>query len=137
MISAKQQIDEIVTSLRQVIAPAIVEPYPKAQAYMAAVILEFVARQIEERGDIERDKGAALRALFHELSLTPELNRLSELGRLIGRDEPDQAALHELIEQLYHQRQQLGEEVFAKANHRIRQTLRRMLDEDLKVAKGA
>jgi len=46
MIPAKQLIGEVVSSLRNVIGPAIDEPYPKAQAYMAAVILEFVSRQV-------------------------------------------------------------------------------------------
>src|SRR5206468_3040516 len=58
MISAKQLLGEIVNSLRNVIAPAIDDPYPKAQAYMAAVILDFVSRQVKERGDIEQGKAS-------------------------------------------------------------------------------
>ena len=46
MLSAKLLLGEIATSLRQVIGPAISEPYPKAQAYMAATILDFISRQI-------------------------------------------------------------------------------------------
>ena len=67
MIPAKQLLNEIAISLRTVIAPALAEPYPKTQAYMAAVILEFVARQVDERVDIADGKQAALTALFREL----------------------------------------------------------------------
>ena len=45
MIPVKHLLGEVIASLRNVIAPAIAEPYPKAQAYMAAVILEFVPNE--------------------------------------------------------------------------------------------
>ena len=67
MLSAKLLVGEIVSSLRQVIGPAISEPYPKAQAYMAATILEFVARKIEERGASDSERQAVLEALFDDI----------------------------------------------------------------------
>ncbi|SRR6266404_6833406 len=128
MIPAKQLLSEIVTSLREVIAPAIAEPYPKAQAYMAAVILEFVARQVEERSDIDEQKHAAMLELLRDLSRLPDVNRL------IGGDELNETGLNKLIERLYAERGRLGEETFALANRRVRQTLRKLLDTELKVA---
>jgi len=128
MIPAKHLINEIVTSLREVIAPSIAEPYPKAQAYMAAVILEFIARQVEERSDIEADKHAAL------LELTRDLSRFPEVSCLVSADNLNEAGLCELIEHLYGERSRLGEETFVAANRRIRQTLRELLDGDLKIA---
>jgi len=128
MIPARHIINEIVTSLREVIAPAIAEPYPKSQAYMAAVVLEFIARQVEERNDIETEKYTALMALLRDLSHQPEL------GPMIEADHLSEAGLCELIERLYSQREQLGEEVFASVNRRIRQALRALLDAELKVA---
>lgn len=128
MIPAKQLLSEVVTSLREVIAPAIAEPYPKAQAYMAAVILEFVARQIEERGDLETQKHTAM------LELMRDLHRLPEMNRLLRDDHMSEAGLCELIEHLYAERGSLGEETFAAANRRVRQTLRELLEQDLKVA---
>ena len=128
MIPARQQIKEIVTSLREVIAPAIAEPYPKAQAYMAAVILEFVARQVEERGDIEEQKSAAMLDLVRDLSNMPGMN-----GLLRG-DHLSDDGLCDLIERLYGERTRLGEETFVAANRRIRETLRQLLNQDLKVA---
>src|SRR4029077_18665078 len=103
MIPAKQLLSEIVTSLREVIAPAIAEPYPKAQAYMAAVILEFVARQVEERSDIAQ-KHVAMLELLRDLSQLPDVNRL------VRGDELNEAGLNKLIEHLYAERGRLGEE---------------------------
>ena len=128
MIPAKQLLSEIVTSLREVIAPAIDEPYPKAQAYMAAVILEFVARQVEERSDIDEQKHAAMLELLRDLSRLPDVNRL------VRGDELNEEGLSKLIEHLYAERGRLGEETFAAANGRVRQTLRKLLDTELKVA---
>jgi len=128
MIPARHLIDEIVTSLREVIGPAIPEPYAKSQAYMAAVILEFVARQVEERPDIEAERHAALMELIRDLA------RFPELSRFIRADHLDEAGLCELIEHLYSRRAGMGEEAFGAANRRIRQTLRELLDGELKVA---
>src|SRR5579864_5498955 len=128
MIPAKQLLSDIITSLREVIAPAIDEPYPKAQAYMAAVILEFVARQVEERSDIDEQKHAAMLELLRDLSQLPDVNRL------VRGDELNEEGLTKLIENLYSERGRLGEETFAAANRRVRQTLRKLLEMELKIA---
>lgn len=128
MLAARLLLNEVVRSLREVIAPAIAEPYPKAQAYMAAVILEFVSRQVEERGDIEEQKQAALRTLFDDLSRLPNAGHVA-----VGGPETEER-LCRLIEWLYAARGDLGEEVFTAANHRVRQALRQLLDSELKVA---
>ena len=129
MLSAQRFLDEVIAALRNVIAPAISDPYPKAQAYMAAVILEFVSRQVEERSDIAMGKEQALHALFADLS------RLLDDKELVERNgEEREARLCHLIERLYAERNRLGEEVFTAANQRVRQALRQLLDQDLKVA---
>ena len=128
MIAARQLLHEVVRSIREVIAPAVTEPYPKAQAYMAAVILEFVARQVDERGDIGAEKDAALRKLFSDLLRMPDVRQVA------GKSAETEAGLCELIERLYAQRERLGEETFAAANRRVRQALRHLLDQDLKIA---
>jgi hypothetical protein len=129
MLSAHQLLDEIIASLRNVIAPAISDPYPKAQAYMAAVILEFVSRQVEERRDIATEKEQALHTLFRELAVVLEGKAPPALD---GTDQ--EAHLNRLIEWLYSEKDRLGPEIFAAANQRIRETLRKLLDEELKVA---
>jgi hypothetical protein len=129
MLSARHLLEEVVASLRTVIAPAIVEPYPKSQAYMAAVILEFVSRQVEERHDIDEEKTHTLNELFQDLS-----------SLLAGKEPavasiPDQEAhLCRLIEWLYAEKDRLGPETFAAANQRVRAALRQLLDQELKVA---
>ena len=128
MIPAKQLISEIVTSLREVIAPGIAEPYPKAQAYMAAVILEFVARQVEERSDLEAQKRTAMLDLVRDLAQLPGLNEI------VRGDQLSEAGLTKLIEHLYADRGRLGEETFTAANRRVRAALRQLLDQDLKIA---
>ena len=128
MIPAKQLLNEVVNSLRNVIAPAIAEPYPKAQAYMAAVVLEFVARQVEERSDVAEGKQAAIVSLFNDLS------RVSGAAQLARGYPATEEGLSELIEQLYAKRQHLGEQAFATANRMVRDTLRKLLAEDLKIA---
>jgi hypothetical protein len=132
MLSAKLLLDEIVSSLRQVIGPAISEPYPKAQAYMAATILEFVARQIEERGANESRKAAVLEALFDDIGT------LGLPASIAGADSRDETALSDLISHLYQVRGEIGESAFEAANRRVRRALRDLLNLDLEVAgKGA
>ena len=122
MPSAHYFLDEIIASLRNVIAPAIPDPYPKAQAYMAAVILE-------ERRDLAVEKERALDALFRDLSAVLDGKELPELP-----DVEQEARLCRLIEWLYAEKDRLGPEVFTAANRRIREALRKLLDEELKVA---
>lgn len=128
MIAAKQLLGEVVASLRNVIAPAIGDPYPKSQAYMAAVILEFVARQIEERGDIAAAKERVYSGLFEDLAAMPGIGEIARGG---GDSE---SRLCEVIERLYAERGRIGEAAFSAVNDRIRRALRALLDEDLKVA---
>jgi hypothetical protein len=128
MIPAKQLIAEVVSSLRNVIAPAVSEPFQKSQAYMAAVVLEFVARQVDERSDIATEKQAALHALFQDLL------RLPEGKSIAGPGAETEAALCGLIERLYQNREVMGEAAFLASNRRVRQALRQLLDQELKVA---
>jgi hypothetical protein len=97
---------------------------------MAAVILEFVSRQVEERTDIAQQKKSALDALFNDLA------NLAEISRFDGGKAEDEMRLSHLIEWLYERRANLGEETFASANQRIRHMLRQMLDQELKIAKA-
>jgi hypothetical protein len=53
---------------------------------------------------------------------------------MVRSDELNETELSKLIERLYAERGRLGEETFAAANNRVRQTLRKLLDQELKVA---
>jgi hypothetical protein len=128
MIPAKQLLNEIATSLRTVVAPALAEPYPKTQAYMAAIILDFIARQVDERSDIADNKRASLIELFRELGTLDRNNTLSEDVA------PTEAGLCRLIERLYVHREQLGGAAFTTANRLVRDALRKLLDQELTIA---
>jgi hypothetical protein len=118
-------LEEVIASLRGVVAPAISAPYPRTQAYMAAVILEFVSRAIEERSDVTDAKKRAIDALFAEVG---EIGLVSPPGALDG-----ESRLAKLVEALYADRERLGETRFTAANQRVRRALRELLDEDLKI----
>jgi hypothetical protein len=128
MLAAHHLLKEVIASLRNVIAPAVADPYPKSQAYMAAVILEFIARQVEERSDSSKEKEHVLDDLF------------SDLGSLImdkvpsSKDPDQEARLCRLIEWLYTEKDRLGPEVFTAANQKVRTALRQLLDQELKIA---
>jgi hypothetical protein len=129
MLAAHQLLEEIITSLRNVIAPAIPDPYPKAQAYMAAVILEFVARQVEERRDIAAEKDNILTGLFGDLAAVLSGKPLPQ-----AENTDQEARLCRLIEWLYAEKDRLGPETFNTANQRIRAALRELLNQELKIA---
>jgi hypothetical protein len=129
VISARRMLEEVIASLRGVIAPAISAPYPKTQAYMAAVILETVSQAIEERSDLAEAKKRSIDRLFADLG---DLGVGASPESLGGG--ADDARLATLVERLYADRERLGEERFAAANRRVRQTLRDLLDADLKIA---
>ena len=130
MISTKPLFEELILSLRNVIAPAIPDPYPRTQAYMAAVILEFLARQVEQRSDIVAGRSRALASLFADLAKMPGVSP----GNKGGGEHDDEARLAKLIEDLYAQRKTLGEAAFAAAHGRARRALRELLDLDLMIA---
>jgi len=128
MLAAHHLLKEVIASLRTVIAPAVADPYPKSQAYMAAVILEFIARQVEERSDSSKAKEHVLDDLFSDL-------RLLITDNVPSSKDPDQEArLCRLIEWLYTEKDHLGPEAFAAANQKVRTALRQLLDQELKIA---
>jgi hypothetical protein len=128
MLAAHHLLKEVIASLRNVIAPAVADPYPKSQAYMAAVILEFIAHQVEERSDSSKEKEHVLEHLF------------SDLGLLIpdevpaSKDPDQEARLCRFIEWLYTEKDRLGPEAFTAANQKVRTALRQLLDQELKIA---
>jgi hypothetical protein len=131
MFSARNLLRDLIDTLRNGIAPAISDPYTKSQAFMAATILEFVSRQVEDRSDMENERKAILLALFEDLRPI--------LGTAIPdrANEEHEARLCDLIRRLYKERDRIGEAVFIAANRRIRQSLRLILDQELKVARGS
>ena len=126
MLPAKQLLREIAKSLRTVIAPAIAEPYPKSQAHMAAVILDFLSHQVEERGDVRDRKQEALDELFANLA------QRGAMQPIIAGIPATDAGLCQLIERLYSLEQAPDHEL-VEAHRLVRLTIRRLLDQDLKM----
>lgn len=104
MLTAHHLFKEVIASLRNVVAPAIADPYPKSQAYMAAVILEFVSRQVEERRDIDQEKQQTLNRLFHDLSAF-----LADKTPSSASETDYEARLCRLIEWLYNEKSGLDQ----------------------------
>lgn len=129
MLTAHQLLNEIITSLRTVIGPAIPDPYPKAQAFMAAVVLEFISRQVEERHDIAAEKDKVLGDVLSDLAALFSGKRLPT-----ANDLNQEARLCRLIEWLYAEQDRLEPEAFNAANQRVRMALRELLDQELKIA---
>jgi len=96
---------------------------------MAAVVLEFISRQVEERHDIAREKDITLTDLFTDLSAVLAKKELPS-----SKEEDKEARLCRLIEWLYTEKDRLGAEVFNAANQRVRVALRELLDQELKIA---
>ena len=119
-------LEEVIASLRGVVAPAISAPYPKTQAYMAAVILEFLARAIEERSDVAEAKKRSIERLFADIRGLGVVTPAAMHG-------DGESRLAKLIEALYADRERLGEARFNAANQRVRRTLRDLLDGELKI----
>jgi hypothetical protein len=129
VIPTRRMLEEVIASLRGVVAPAISAPYPRTQAYMAAVILEFLARAIEERSDVADAKKRSIERLFADIR---ELGVVTPVAEMHGGGDGE-SRLAKLIEALYADRERLGEARFKAANQRVRQALRDLLDEDLKI----
>jgi hypothetical protein len=131
MLRPHRMLEEVIASLRNVIAPAITEPHPKTQAYMAAVILEIVARSVEERRDLAEAKERAVADLFEDLR-----EIVSALPPPEKSGESAEERVAAAIRTLDAARERIGEATFEAAERRVRRAIRELLDRDLEVAKG-
>jgi hypothetical protein len=130
-------LQRIARILRQEIGPAVDAEYPKTQAFMAAVVLEKLGRQVTSAAADAAAETADLTALLADLraglvdGVAPAPVRAAIDGLAQTRDP---AALCRLIEALYAARVDLGESRFAALLGQIRQTLRRSIDRRVAVA---
>ena len=132
----EELLERMARTLRSDIAPAIADPYPKTQAFMASVILEKLARQLrlaDAHARADREDQAALVDDLARLvgSATPP--RLADALKKQAADE-GAAALGQLVEALYAERDELGPQRFDELLGRVRRTLRARLDRQLEYA---
>jgi hypothetical protein len=133
--------------LRHQIGPAVTEPFPRTQAFMAAVVLDKLARQLateDQRAVADRRDLEALRADLDRADLpSPVADAVAALapsppgeapppGEAVG--DPAGEALGRLVEALYATRAELGGDRFAQLLARVRVTLRARLDRQLEYA---
>lgn len=122
--------------LRRDIGPAVEAEYPRTQAFMAAVVLQKLSRQLGLAGEHAAAEAADVAALSTDLrGLAEDGDPAPVRVALDGLGETrDAAALCRLIEALYAARPALGEARFAALLGRVRRTLRRSIDRRMAVA---
>ena len=130
-------LQRIAQILRREIGPAVDAEYPRTQAFMAAVVLEKLGRQLVLAGEHAAAETADLTALLADLrTLLTDGNAPAAIRTAIDGLEQtrDAAALCRLIEALYAARVPLGEARFTALLARIRTTMRRSIDRRVAVA---
>ncbi len=135
MMRSDHLLARVAVTLRAEIGPVVVDPFAKTQAFMAAVILERLGRQLGLAGSqakAESDDIAALAAdLGRSLGASPP-PRIGEALRAVASG--DRCAVGALIEALYAERADLGRESFEASLGRVRVALRSRLDRQLEYA---
>jgi hypothetical protein len=130
-------LERMAPTLRKEIGPAVEGEYPRTQAFMAAVILEKVARQLaltptHELADAVEtaELVADLDGLLSAGSAPPAVRAIVTDDVAGGGDD----ALCRLIEALYSHRDALGAPTFDTALRRVRATLRARVDRQMEYA---
>jgi hypothetical protein len=124
-------LQRIARTLKGDVGPAIDDEYPKTQAFIAAVVLQKLGRQLDLEGAHRSADAADLSALLDDLrgvlgggempaSVTGAIQALTRTR--------DAAALCTLIEALYASRAELGAARFDALLGRVRETLRASID---------
>jgi hypothetical protein len=136
-VSGAAMLERIARLLKEQIGPAVDGEYPKTQAFMAAVVLQKVGRQLALAAEHAAAETADLTALLADLrglladDAAPAPVRAAVDDAAQTRDNP---ALCRLIEALYAERAALGEARFAALLGRVRRTLRHSIDRRMAVA---
>ena len=132
-MSPDELLRRIAQTLKQEIGPAVLEAYPKTQAFMASVVLEKLARQLElapAHAAAERSEVPALEsdlnAFFANDAPTGVAAAIAGLA-----DAPNSTGLNAVVEALYAARGELGTDRFEQALGRVRQTLRAGVDRQM------
>jgi hypothetical protein len=137
MIGVDELLARMAVTLRQEIGPAVPDAYARTQAFMAAVVLEKLSRQLSTAVDDDEAGRHDLQVLAADLASqlsegprpTALATAVAELSGPEGR-----TALSAFIEALYASADELGAERFAALRDRIRQTLRADLDRQIRYA---
>ena len=137
-VNSADLLQRIAKTLRDEVGPAVDGEYPKTQAFMAAVVLQKLGRELELVEAHRAADSVDLRALADDLTR-------ARVGAGVPRaiDDAierfvavrDAASLCEVINALYEAHDELGDSRFVAWLGRIRSTLRAQIDRRLEFAK--
>ena len=136
-MSPGELLQRIANTLKRDVGPAIEAEYPKTQAFMAAVVLQKLGRQLDLEGAHRAADAADLSALLDHLrgvlgsGETPA--SVARAVQTLTRTR-DAAALCTLIETLYATRAELGAARFDALLGRVREILRASIDRRMEYA---
>ena len=137
ILRSAELLERIARTLREEVAPAVVGEYPKTQAFMAAVVLQKLSRELDLAPEHRAAHEAELRELCADLraaiAAAPVSCEIMAALDTFGAS-ADDVTLSLLIESLWAARDALGTERFAALLARIRTTLRAQIDRRLEVA---
>jgi hypothetical protein len=131
-------LTRIAATMRADVGPAVDDEYAKTQAFMAAVVLQKVARELVTADAHRAANDGDYRALADDLDA--ELGSIRAVPGAVTaamtrfRDDHSSESLSELIAALYTTRSELGA-TFAPLLSRVRRTLRAVLDRRLESAR--
>jgi hypothetical protein len=138
----KDTLRRISKTCKTVIAPSTQDEYAKTQAYMAAVVLEKIALQIELEKKHELQMASAYQSLVEEVSLILNDEKYSKVlsieiqnGLEIFSRNQSRSGLNVFIKQLYMSKETLGEELVNQIKKRARTTMRADIDFRMEFAK--
>jgi hypothetical protein len=126
----------IASTLKEDIAPAIEAEYPKTQAFMAAVVLQKLGRQLALAPAHAEANDADFDALIADLAAATAMSTPDAVRQAIEAlaQAPDAATLSQLVRSLYANRAELGERRFDELLARVRATLRAGIERRLEYA---
>jgi hypothetical protein len=130
-------LERIATTLRRDIGPAVKAEYPRTQAFMAAVVLQKLGRQLAGAEAHRAADAADMDALIADLEAARASAAvppaIAAAVAALARDR-NNAALCTLIGTLYESRTELGATRFDALLGRVRRTLRASIDRRMEFA---
>ena len=149
VVNAGELLQRIAQTLRNDVGPAVDAEYPKTQAFMAAVVLQKLGRELALADGHRAADATELRALADDLvrargTLRPDAGSSqatrggsANVAAAIDRFAAmlDQESLCGVIESLYAARAELDAARFDALLGRVRRTLRTQIDRRLEFAK--
>jgi hypothetical protein len=136
MLPRHELVGRLAGTMRERIAPTVADEYQRTQAFMVAVILDKVARELALADDHERAERLDLESLHSDLAATLSGDLPPAVADAWGsaRQAATYHSLTPLIDALHAGRDAMGTERVDAALTRIRAYLRRHLDRAMEVA---